>query len=277
MNLNAVQKTQECNIVNLLDYIKKKEKINRDSERDKVQERLATGKKSNGVPIATKSESLRTRQDIETIINYLSTHGKGNIPHRNVLVFKLGLATGLRASDIVRIKIRYLIDENGEFRDKFPVIETKTHKLNKLKVTEAVKQAVAEFFEATNWDYLNNGDSYLITTWGKINNSPVAAKDISDIFTEMGKNLDLGIKIGSHTMRHTFSEIHMRYGDLGEFDYDKLRALQLSLNHDSIETTMNYAGITDKIKDANKEVVSDFLVGKIEDDTIFIPNNEEMR
>jgi integrase len=49
------------------------------------------------------------------------------------LIFKFGLNTGLRISDILPLKVKDIFNENGQFREYLVLKETKTSKEKKNK------------------------------------------------------------------------------------------------------------------------------------------------
>lgn len=144
---------------------------------------------------------------------------------RNVLLWKFGVSTGLRVSDIVGIKIADVFGKSS-----FTIVETKTSKKRTVFI-HSLMADIADYLatlpEGTVYLFPSRkGDSHITTTQAyRIITTAAADAGLSGITT--------------HSMRRTFGYYHYRqFNDIGE--------LMAILNHSSAAETLKYIGITDE-------------------------------
>ena len=97
-------------------------------------------------------EPIRDKAKIKQMYQYL--HGKDP---KYGLIFKFGLNTGLRISDILPIKVRDVINKNGAFHEYFVLKEKKTKKEKKIKLNQALRKKIQSYvasYNLTATDYL---------------------------------------------------------------------------------------------------------------------------
>ena len=82
-------------------------------------------------------EPIRDKSKIKQMYNYLN--GKDS---KYGLIFKFGLNTGLRISDIIPLKVKDIFNENMEFMDYLTLKEKKTGKGRKIKVNNTLQRAI---------------------------------------------------------------------------------------------------------------------------------------
>lgn len=148
--------------------------------------------------------------------------------YRDYMFFKVGINTGLRSSDIAKLKVNMVRNEFGIMRDYILLFEQKTGKRKIFKLNYEIKQELEEF---------TNGmaqDEYIFKS-RKGGNSPLSTVQVWRIITECAEKCGLD-NIGTHTMRKTFGYWHYR-------QYKDVATLQVILNHTSPRETLIYIGI----------------------------------
>jgi integrase len=146
---------------------------------------------------------------------------------RDLLLFVLGINTGIRVSDLLALKVRDVKDESGikEFLYLHDADEVKAYYLNGKVHTELEKYMEEREFEE---------DEYLFKS--QKNNQPITRQQAYRIINKAAKLVGIPGKIGTHTLRKTF----------GYHAYRKGIAISLLMNvynHTSRSETLKYIGI----------------------------------
>lgn len=170
-------------------------------------------------------QPLREQKDIAEMIEALSM--AKNSGDRNVLLFKIGISTGLRAGDIVKIRI-----EDVKGKTSFKVREGKTKK-ERTVYLNAIMADIADYLADKpdeGWLFPSRkGDKHITTT------------QAYRILTAAGELIGRD-DIGTHTMRKTFGyHYYKRTKDVA--------TLMEIFNHESQRTTLRYIGITEEEKE----------------------------
>lgn len=189
------------------------------------------------------AQPIKSMEDIIHISEYLVSNGR----YRDNMLFIIGINFGLRVSDLRMLRFSNLINENFAFRDSFPVFEKKTRNTRKRKknryitINDAVVDAVTLFLANTPnvslSDFLFRSES---NHGGNIN-EPLSVKSIDRILKGIASDLNLSVKMSTHTLRKTFCYWMMVYG---QNDTRRLLLLQKMLNHASPAQTLDYIGLT---------------------------------
>ena len=189
------------------------------------------------------AEPIKSMDDILRISDYLISNKR----YRDNMLFIVGINFGLRCSDLRMLRFGDLITENFMFKDTFPVFEKKTRNTRKRKknryitINDAVVEAVTLFLEntpnVTLSDYMFKSESR--SYQGE--NEPLTIQSVNRILKGIAKDLDLNIKMSSHTLRKTFCYWMMVQG---HNDSRRLLLLQKMLNHSSPAQTLDYIGLT---------------------------------
>lgn len=111
-----------------------------------------------------------------------------------------------------------------------------------IKVNDLIYEALdayrnSLFKEPQMSDYLFRDESRNCTT----ENKPLSRKSAWNIFEKASKDLNLGIKLGTHGLRKTFG-YHMM--SINNNSHEALYTLQKIFGHSSPEVTLRYIGIT---------------------------------
>lgn len=242
----------------------------RQQKQDEYAQRQLTHKKSDGNPIATPADGLRSFREIDDFLTHLKSSGRLGV--RNWAMFRIGICLGLRMSDLIRIKWCWVLDENGNWRKRMPVVERKTSKLNNILLTEAVIQTLDEYRAWLGSYRLED------CVFAKTTGEPLSKKHASQILADANKVAKIERHISSHTMRKTFANIVLACYD-GSMEMEAVDRVRSLFNHNSLESTNHYLGIIQQKDDAARESVSDFILGKLEIDDLSVPKmktNDEL-
>ncbi len=246
-------------------------KAKRRLEQEQKQERLLSGVKSDGIAIAHAADSIRSYDEMCAVLDGLKNSGRMGV--RNWAMFRCGICFGLRASDLVKLKWEWVIDENGEFRERIPVVENKTGKINRCFISEAIKETLMEYRQWLDGKNCSPDDYIFSKSTGAMLQPPSYSK----ILKEAGRAAQIPIHISSHTMRKSFANIMLCCYDGGANDY-AMRDLQGLLGHSDVRITMRYLDDTILRYDAARKAVSDFVLGKTDVNELVvqrqISNNE---
>lgn len=200
------------------------------------------------------AEPIKDMQDIFRISKYLITSKR----YRDNMLFIVGINFGLRVSDLRMLRFSNLINDNLTFKDSFAVFEKKTRNTRKRKknryitINHAVVEAVTLYLENTKdvclSDYMFRSES----NRGRNKNEPLSIKSIDRILKGIADDLNLNVKMSTHTLRKTFCYHQMV---MSHNDSRKLLLLQKMLNHSSPAQTLDYIGITtEEIDEAYKKL-----------------------
>lgn len=235
--------------------------ININTLRASTSRKLATGliapaKEDTSTELAPDhaAEPIKSVDDIFAISQYLISKGR----YRDNMLFIVGINFGLRASDLRMLRFSNIINENCTFRDSFPIFEKKTRNTRKRKknryitINTAVVEAVTLYLENTPGVSLSDYMFRSISNNGSNVNEPISVYSIERILKGIAKDLDLNVKMSTHTLRKTFCYHQML---LSHNDSRKLLLLQKMLNHSSPVQTLEYIGITsEEIEDAYRQL-----------------------
>ncbi len=152
---------------------------------------------------------------------------------RNYLLFTLGINTGLRISDLLKLKISDVVDPKGKIRDNIYIREKKTSKEKVFSLNKTVKDSVKEYLGSLDKYEL---DWYLLKS-KKGENRPISRIQAYDILNGAADEVGIKDKIGTHTLRKTFG-YHARIKGVG------IEILQRIFNHSAPGITMRYIGIS---------------------------------
>jgi integrase len=207
--------------------------------------------KSDGKRKARKAESIRSYDDFKAISDYLLSR---NI--RDWALWVIGVSFGVRISDLLLLKVKYLLNEDRSFKKRVFIVEKKTGKLNDMLITESITHALTKYFDSIGWNLAPDDFIFKSQKKGKL-----TEQSGWRIISNAGKALGLPIVIGSHTMRKSFANI-AAYVDRTTIDMNTITKIQGLLNHSDQRTTMQYLDVIKAMHDRARIAVSDFVLGK---------------
>jgi len=171
-------------------------------------------------------DPIRKLKDIKAISKMTS----GN--PRDHLLFVMGINNGLRACDLVRVKVgdlRYL-----KVGDTLTIKESKTGKDNILVVNKTVYKALQAYLDAVRPD----DDAYLFAS--RKGESHLQSQAVSKLVKKWTRAINLKGNYGAHTLRKTWGFIQRTMHGVG------FEIICKRYNHSSSAITMRYLGIQDK-------------------------------
>ncbi len=163
-------------------------------------------------------EPIRDTNTLENMCNYLK---KSN--DRNYILFLMGIYTGLRVSDILKIKIRDVKDKRY-----ITLREKKTGKQKIIEINPILKKEVADYIKD------KDPDDFLIKSREGYNKA-ISREMAYKVLNNLGEVFNID-SIGTHTMRKTFG--YHYYKQTGD-----VVTLQKIFNHSSPSVTLHYIGI----------------------------------
>jgi integrase len=181
-------------------------------------------------PITDEADIQRIRELILSRTDSLAT--------RDYLLFSLGLNSGLRGCDLVRLRLSDLVGEKGT-RKSVRIKMSKTQKQITFRVNEAIKEALSRYREA--YPLVGPSDFLFFTTLG---NRQIYARHLSTpsagyLIRSWCHSIGLEGSFGSHTLRKTVGYQYRVKGVPFEL-------IQAKLGHSakSVAATWAYLGIT---------------------------------
>lgn len=152
---------------------------------------------------------------------------------RNYLLFTMGINTGLRISDLLKLKIEDVMDERGKVKATIYLRERKTGKEKVFAINKTLKEVIKEYLCSLKIYEL----SWFLFKSKKGKNSPITRIQAYDILNNAAELIGIKDKIGTHSLRKTFG-YHARMRGA------PIEILQKIFNHTSPGVTMRYIGIT---------------------------------
>lgn len=171
------------------------------------------------------SEKLRFIQ--ETLAAETDPHNE-----RMFLLFELGIHTGLRISDLVRLRKKNVVGEWIE------LVEKKTGKVTRLPMNVTIRTIVQDRCRDMEPDQL------LFASKKKLKDGtprPITTRCAYDDVKAIANRFGLGDRIGCHTLRKTFGYWHYKQNK-------DLEMLRLWFNHASQSVTLRYIGMDEEEK-----------------------------
>jgi integrase len=162
-------------------------------------------------------QPIRDPDKIEAMKRYLLDKN-----HRNYILFVTGISTGLRISDILKLKKEDLLRTHVILR------ETKTKKQKRIRVPPSVRRELMDYAKG-----LKDGEYIIKSRQGE--NTPIDRSTAYRILREAAEYVSLN-EIGTHTLRKTFGyHFYKQTKDVA--------MLQEIFNHSSPHITLKYIGI----------------------------------
>lgn len=163
-------------------------------------------------------EPIRDLDVLENMCSYLKKTNE-----RNHILFLMGIYTGLRISDILKLRI-YDVKEKRQL----VLREKKTSKQKFIEINPILRKAIKEYVED------KDPDEYLIKSRNNYNR-PITRKRAYEILKELGYMFNVEY-LGCHSMRKTFGYHYYK-------QTKDIALLQKIFNHSSPAITLHYIGI----------------------------------
>jgi len=179
-----------------------------------------------------KVEPVRDKNKIQEIKSILKKKSQ-----RNYMMFVLGINTGLRIGDLLKLKVQHV-------KNKSHIIikEQKTSKNKQFLINKNLRKEINKYIEG-----MNDDEHLFQSRIGE--NKPLSRFQAYRILSSAGKKAGLD-RIACHSTRKTFGYHHYKR-------YKDVALLQKLFNHSSPAITLDYIGITQDIID---DSIKDFTL-----------------
>ena len=144
---------------------------------------------------------------------------------RMYLMFMVGIYTGLRISDLVRLRAGHVRGED------IILVEKKTGKEQVLPIPVILQKVIAD-----RTADLDDEDYLFPIGNGRKDAKPIATRTAYDDIRAIAERFDLRGPVGCHTLRKTFGYFHYKK------NHD-LEILRQWFNHANVEVTRRYIGV----------------------------------
>lgn len=153
---------------------------------------------------------------------------------RNYLLFVLGINTGLRISDLLKLRISDVIDDNGKIVNSMWIREGKNNKERNIYFNREVKKAIQEYLESLS----NYDPNWYLFKSQKGQNKAIDRGQAYLILNNAAQMVGIKERVGTHTLRKTFGYWARMKG------IASIEQLQEIFNHATPAITKRYIGIT---------------------------------
>lgn len=232
---------------------KVKRKRRTKAEMEAVQPTEYSEFKKNGVRKKSKMDPIKSYTDFKKIQDYFLEHNELIY----YVIWTVGVSMGLRASDIVTLKWKNVLEEDLSFKERVKLYEQKTSKLQNCLITESIKAALTKLLNECSWKV--DMESYIFPGAG--GDKPMTRSPCYEHLKRAAKAVGIKYNIGTHTMRESFANIVLCVDD-STIDMNAITKIQGLLNHSDSRVTLKYLGKLDEMYDKSRQVVSDFVLGK---------------
>ncbi|RHW38004.1 site-specific integrase [Neobacillus notoginsengisoli] len=168
-------------------------------------------------------DPIKDLDQIEAMKKELRGHSQ-----RDVLLFVLGINTGIRVCDLLSLKVKDVRD--GESFKEFLFIQDDGEKPKAFYLNSSIQTELRIYFVRHQ---LEEND-YLFKS--KKNELPITRQQAYRIINQAAKKVGVSGKIGTHTLRKTFGYHAYRKGIA-------ISILMAVFNHHSPKETLKYIGI----------------------------------
>ena len=156
---------------------------------------------------------------------------------RNMTMLLLGLNVGLRAKEIVSLKISDVLTDDLQVRDMCVLAkeQTKRNEANRIFFNNTVRKQIEKYLNDDAYKHLKHKkDSSLFITK---NNNAFTTNSLVNLFANLFKLADIQ-QASTHSLRRTFATV------LND-NATNVFAIQKLMRHKNIATTMLYVNVTD--------------------------------
>ena len=177
-----------------------------------------------------KIEIIET-EDLKEILIYLDQNKNKNMK----LCFLLMLTTGIRRTELTKIKVNNIDLKNGQIY----LEDTKNHKPRMIYIiTDEIKDLITELE--------NQIPNQKFLFYSSKTNGYVTPNTVSSYFTKIKKDLELKT-LSPHKLRHTYATMLINNGA-------DMNSVRLLLGHSTLYMTQRYIQMTNnKLKNINNE------------------------
>lgn len=197
---------------------------------------------SNAQPHDRKINPLYSADDVKSLCGFVRSNGRYEWQKvRNYMLIVLGICTGLRVSDVIRLKLSNIINSDGTFKTCETLYMQKTKRPVQIHFNRICYDAVLEWLRAIGRDPnrldCSDLDIYLANK-NRTADSAIAEDRLYRIIKGAAAEVGITYNVGSHTMRKTFARIWYEHNK--KDNVNAIYVLQKMLGHKNIESTLHY-------------------------------------
>ncbi len=159
---------------------------------------------------------IKDKEKIALMKKILSTN------QRNLLLFDLGINSGLRVSDILSLNIC-----DVKNKSYIELREQKTNKFKRFPINKQIQNEINDYIKDKNTD-----EPLFLSQKG----NRLSRVQTYKILNRAAKKAEINVRIGTHSLRKTFGYHHYK-------QFDDIVLLQTILNHSSTAVTLRYIGL----------------------------------
>jgi integrase len=174
-------------------------------------------------------EPIRDKVKIDSMKRHLKSKNL-----RDYVLFTLGINSGLRISDLLKLRISDVLSTSGKIKDRLELTEQKTGKVKEFPLSPSAKKSLEEYLPTIKQQWLFPS---------RKGGEPLDRRQAWRILSDAAAAIGVTGRIGTHTLRKTFGYWAFKQG----VDITRIQKL---LNHSSPGTTLAYIGITKDELDA---------------------------
>ncbi|NOU99485.1 tyrosine-type recombinase/integrase [Paenibacillus sp. LMG 31457] len=187
------------------------------------------------MPVMEFVQPIRDKNQINTMKKILKSASL-----RDYCLFTLGINSGLRISDLLKLKVSDVIDISGEIKERIYIREKKTNKVKDFPISKVANEALKEYL--TNRKDLSYDEPLFISRKQYTGKASLQRDQAYKIINNAAKSIGIKDRIGTHTLRKTFGYHAYQSGV-------DITLIQKLLNHSASSTTLRYIGITQEKMD----------------------------
>jgi len=175
---------------------------------------------------STRVEPIRAVKDVKSISKLLKDNP------RDRLLFVMGINNGLRAGDLLKLKVSDVRDL--KVGNHLKIRESKTGKENLLIVNKPVKDALKDYFDIRS----PVDEEYLFKS--RKGTEALTIQAVNNKVKKWASSINLKGNYGAHTLRKTWGYFQRKFYGVG------FELICRRFNHSNPAITMRYLGIEDK-------------------------------
>jgi integrase len=173
-----------------------------------------------------KVDPIRQIKDIKAISKLTADNP------RDHLLFMMGINNGLRAGDLIKLRVKDL--QHLQVGDTLTIKESKTGKDNLLVINKTVYRALRNYLDKLQPD----SSDYVFAS--RKGGSHIQSQAVSKLVKKWTKAINLKGNFGAHSLRKTWGYVQRTMHGVG------FEIICKRYNHSNPAITMRYLGIQDK-------------------------------
>jgi len=151
---------------------------------------------------------------------------------RNYLLFVLGINSGLRISDLLKLRVEDVLEPDGSMRERITLREKKTGKSKDFPLSDNARSALKQYFKS-----LEGREKKPMELFPSRKGGALGRVQAYRILNRAARIAGISGRIGTHTLRKTFGYWAYKQGQ-------DIVMIQRLFNHSSPSVTLGYIGIT---------------------------------